>query len=465
MNTKARHTSKAFDSRTADAASHGVFGWRMHTSSSERRAFWNRKIANILDTIDMSHSGFSIPLPVASWNVCDDEAGLMGTVTPPTPAFDGWVTRILSYRIGRVKTQQTTIPGLAVSTLARTLAQNYRHLLIARGSKGFSFGEKWAGGAAMIGEVVRPHDHGKAVGMAQACWTIGWAASAGLDMLAFTHRPSEFARRSLFASSTLSPPLVIVIRPFVDEPESHKQRQQRELEVGPLSSLLEIFGTGIWLMTLRTAIFSTGMPSGFHAIMTRPPTNLKTEQHLNVVDSSGNLAALIAGSHTGYSCDAFLRERVGRKLHFNVLSIASMAIALIHTRAPTSSAALLVGGFLLRFFASGILAGFGTFMTEIFRTRWRRTGQGFHYNSFSAADATFQLLRTPDRYRCAKNFAAHRDQHTGRDRIWCRHSGSVDAAGNVRRTTQFSRTLSRVRNWTRRRPRPIPCSSARVRLA
>ena len=101
---------------------------------------------------------------------------------------------------------------------------------------------------------------------------------------------------------------------------------------------------------------------------------------------------IIAGSYAGYLCGAFLSDRFGRKLNFIVFSIASMAIALVYTRVQMSNALLLVLGFPLGFFASGIFAGMGAFMTELFPTRIRGSGQGFCYNFGRAVGATFPFL-------------------------------------------------------------------------
>jgi MFS family permease len=49
-------------------------------------------------------------------------------------------------------------------------------------------------------------------------------------------------------------------------------------------------------------------------------------------------------------------------------------------------------GFPLGFFASGIFSGMGAFLTELFPTRIRGSGQGFCYNSGRALAALFPLL-------------------------------------------------------------------------
>jgi MFS family permease len=392
MNTEARYASTQVEALADEPASGGMFGWYKHTTTSEKRAFWSCKIGYGLDAMDTQFLSFVIPTLIATWGLSKGEAGLIGTVTLLTSALGGWVAGILSDRIGRVKTLQITILWFAFFTLVCAFAQNYTQLLVARGLMGFGFGGEWTAGAVLIGEVIRPRDRGKAVGMVQAGWAIGWAVAAGLYTLVFSFLPGDIAWRALFALGILPAPFVILIRRLVDEPEVHKQQKQRELETNDRSSFLEIFGPGIWLTTLRTAILATGTQGGYYAITTWLPTYLKTEQHLSVVGTGGYLAVVIAGSYAGYLCGAFLSDRFGRRLNFIVFALASMIIALVYTRVPMSNGLLLVLGFPLGFFASGIFAGMGAFMTELFPTRIRGSGQGFCYNFGRAVGATFPFL-------------------------------------------------------------------------
>ncbi|WP_207557047.1 MFS transporter [Paraburkholderia acidicola] len=392
MNTEAHFAGTQAEAQSSEPESSGMFGWYRHTTTNERRAFWSCKLGYGLDAMDTQFLSFVIPTLIATWGLTKGEAGLIGTVTLLTSALGGWVAGILSDRIGRVKTLQITIVWFAFFTLLCAFAQNYSQLLIARGLMGFGFGGEWTAGAVLIGEVIRPRDRGKAVGMVQAGWAIGWAVAAGLYTLVFSFVPADMAWRVLFAIGIVPAPFVILIRRLVDEPEVHKQQKQRELETGGRSSFLEIFGPGVWSTTLRTAILATGTQGGYYAITTWLPTYLKTEQHLSVVGTGGYLAVVIVGSYAGYLYGAFLSDRIGRKLTFMLYSLASMTIALVYTRVPMSNTLLLLLGFPLGFFASGIFSGMGAFMTELFPTRIRGSGQGFCYNFGRAVGATFPFL-------------------------------------------------------------------------
>jgi MFS family permease len=54
--------------------------------------------------------------------------------------------------------------------------------------------------------------------------------------------------------------------------------------------------------------------------------------------------------------------------------------AIVYTEIPIDDTVMLFLGFPLGFFASGIFSGMGPFLTELFPTRMRGSGQGFAYN-------------------------------------------------------------------------------------
>jgi MFS family permease len=397
MNTEAHYPDldRTDDRAGADGAgddSHAMFGWYGHMRANERRAFWSCKIGYALDAMDTQFLSFVIPALIATWGLTKGEAGLIGTVTLLMSAVGGWLAGILSDRYGRVRTLQITIAWFAVFTLACAFAQNFSQLLIARGLMGLGFGGEWTAGAVLIGEVIRARDRGKAVGMVQAGWAIGWAVAAGLYTLVFSLLPHDLAWRALFALGILPAPFVIFIRRFVEEPEVHRLAKLHERETNTSHSFMEIFSADMWWTTLRTALLATGAQGGYYAITTWLPTYLKTEQHLSVVGTGGYLAVIIAGSYAGYLFGAWLSDRIGRKLGFITFAVASMVIALAYTHVSLDNTLLLILGFPLGFFASGMFAGMGAFMSELFPTRVRGSGQGFCYNFGRAVGAAFPFL-------------------------------------------------------------------------
>ncbi|WP_354683472.1 MFS transporter [Cupriavidus necator] len=374
------------------APSRGFFSWYRDITPNERRTFWSCKVGYALDAMDTQFLSFVIPTLIATWGISRADAGFIGTATLLTSAAGGWVAGILSDRIGRVRTLQLTILWFAFFTFLCGLAQNYEQLLIARALMGFGFGGEWTAGAVLIGEAIRAQDRGKAVGMVQAGWAIGWGLSALLYALVFSLLPAETAWRALFLIGLLPAVFVIVVRRMVKEPEVYTEHKAREAQSSDKASFAAIFSPRLLSVTLRAALLTTGAQGGYYAITTWLPTFLKTERGLTVLGTGGYLAMVIVGSYIGYVTSAYLTDRIGRKRNFILFALGSMTIALAYTHIPVNDTVMLLLGFPLGFFASGIFAGMGAFLTELFPTSVRGSGQGFCYNVGRAIGAFFPFL-------------------------------------------------------------------------
>ncbi|WGS46134.1 MFS transporter [Burkholderia sp. JSH-S8] len=376
----------------APAGRGGLFSWYSETGPRERRAFWSCKVGYMLDGMDTQMLSFVIPTLVATWGISLADAGFIGTLTLLASALGGWIAGILSDRIGRVRTLQLTVLWFAVFTGLCGLAQNYHQLLAARALMGFGFGGEWTAGAVLIGEVIRARDRGKAVGLVQSGWAIGWGLSALLYALLFSALAPEHAWRGLFLVGLLPALLVVVIRRYVKEPDVYEKEKAVQANGSDTPRLTEIFAPALLSTTLRAALLTTGAQGGYYAITTWLPTFLKTERHLTVMGTGGYLATIIVGSWVGYLASAYLTDRLGRKPNFILFALGSMVIAFSYTSLNLTNTSMLWLGFPLGFFASGIFSGMGAFLTELFPTRVRGSGQGFCYNVGRAVGALFPFL-------------------------------------------------------------------------
>ena len=388
MNTRTIQTPQ----EDAQAGQDGFFSWFHALTGKERRTFWSCKIGYALDAMDTQFLSFVIPTLIATWGLTKGDAGLIGTTTLLTSAVGGWIAGILSDRIGRVKTLQLTIVWFAVFTLLCGCAQNFTQLLWARGLMGLGMGGEWTAGAILMGEVIRAKDRGKAVGMVQAGWAIGWGVSALLYALMFSLLPPEQAWRSLFLLGILPAVLVIFIRRFVDEPALFMAQQEKRQRSTESVSFTQIFAPKMISTTLRAVLLTTGAQGGYYAITTWLPTFLKTERHLTVLGTGGYLAMVIVGSYVGYIVSAYLTDRLGRKNNFILFAVGSLCIALAYTQLSVNDTVMLFLGFPLGFSVSGVFSGMGAFLTELFPTSIRGSGQGFSYNMGRAVGSLFPLL-------------------------------------------------------------------------
>ncbi|GAB3629069.1 MFS transporter [Pandoraea terrae] len=389
----AAHASAVADTAPASSETGGsLIAWYGEATSRQKRAFWSCKVGYMLDGMDTQMLSFVIPTLVATWGISLADAGFIGTLTLLASALGGWVAGILSDRIGRVRTLQLTVLWFAVFTGLCGLAQSYHQLLAARALMGFGFGGEWTAGAVLIGEVIRAKDRGKAVGLVQSGWAIGWGLTAILYSVLFSVLPADMAWRALFLVGLLPALLVVVIRRYVKEPDVYEKEKAAQAATSDRPGFMEIFSPKLLSTTIRAALLTTGAQGGYYAITTWLPTFLKTERHLTVMGTGGYLAMIIFGSWVGYLSSSYLTDRLGRKPNFILFAVGSMAIAFAYTSLSMTDSTMFWLGFPLGFFASGIFSGMGAFLTELFPTRVRGSGQGFCYNVGRAIGALFPFL-------------------------------------------------------------------------
>src|SRR6201996_5778344 len=171
-----------------------------------------------LDAFDVQMYSFVIPTVIAMWGLSRGQAGLIGTATLLISSFGGWFSGTLADRFGRVRMLQIAILWYSVFTFLCAFAQNFEQLFILRALHGFGFGGEWAAGAVLMGEVIRDKYRGRAVGLVQTGWAVGWGAAALMYTLLSASLPEASAWRVLFWIGLAPAALVFWIRRYVDEP-------------------------------------------------------------------------------------------------------------------------------------------------------------------------------------------------------------------------------------------------------
>jgi MFS family permease len=358
----------------------------------ERRTFWACATGWALDGMDFMIYPLVIGTIIVMWKVDPGTAGLAGTVTLFASAIGGWLGGYLADRIGRVRTLQLTILWFSFFSLVCAFVQDFNQLLIARALLGLGFGGEWAAGAVLMGEAIRPQYRGRAVGSVQSGWAIGWGLAVLSQAILFSYLPPEMAWRWMFAVGALPALLVLYLRRYVQEPAIAVETRARQKASGDRPKLREIFAGPMLKTTLLASLAATGCQGGYYAITFWVPRFLTTERKLSVVSSTGYLAALIIGSFVGYLVGAWLADKIGRRNLFLTFSLGAIAIIIIYTQVPLTNEVLWLLGFPLGFFASGYFSGMGAFLTELYPTRLRGSGQGFCYNFGRGIGALFPFL-------------------------------------------------------------------------
>jgi MFS family permease len=319
-----------------------------------------------------------VPTLMLMWGMSKVEAGWITTATVISSAVGGWLAGVLADRFGRVLILQVTIAWFAFFTFLCGFTNSFEQLLVMRALQGLGFGGEWAVGSVLIGEMIRPHHRGKAVGTMQSGWAIGWAGANLLFLLLYSVLPAEWAWRAMFWAGILPALLVFYIRRNVKEPEVYSATRQVVHERG--SHFLEIFSPPLLRTTVLASLMITGMMAGYFAVFFWLPTFLQTERGLSVLNTGLYTFVIIFGSFMGYLGAAYLSDYLGRRKTFFVFAVGSATIAILYTQIPITDTMMLFLGFPLGFFVSGNFSGCGPFLTELYPSRVRGSGQGFVYN-------------------------------------------------------------------------------------
>ena len=356
-----------------------------------------------LDGFDFMAYTFIIPTLIMLWGMSKAEAGYIASAALVTSAIGGWGAGVLADRVGRVRVLQLTVLWFAAFTFLSGFTHSYGQLLFARAMQGFGFGGEWTVGSVLVAETIEARHRGKAAGIVQSSWSVGWAAAALAFWAANVLLAPDLSWRVILWAGILPALLIIYIRRNVSEPEVYRAMRSRQMLPAAASAansantasgpahFLSIFRPPLLRNTVLATLLATGMLAAYYSVTTWLPTFLETERHLSVTGRTGYLLMLIVGSLAGYLTSAWLADALGRRRNFMLFAACGAALILIYTHMPVSGGMLLIG-FPLGFFILGIFSGMGACFAELFPSSVRGSGQGFCYSMGRAIGAACPAL-------------------------------------------------------------------------
>jgi MFS family permease len=256
----------------------------------------------------------------------------------PASAAGGILFGVIADRWGRTRALSLSILIYSVFTAACGFACNVTELAIYRVFLGIGFGGEWASGAALVSETWPPEHRGKALGLMQSCWAIGYAAAAIVTALVLP----RFGWRAVFFVGVVPALFTLWIRRRVPEPEvwrrarvelfgfvsdrlGRKPSYVTYLVAAAILVLVDsVVRSPIALLLLGpfVAFFGTGYFSGFGAVTAElyPTTIRATAQGFTY--NLGRLASAVAPFVVG----AMAQER-GFGIAFTLTSVAFLIAA------------------------------------------------------------------------------------------------------------------------------------------
>jgi MFS family permease len=364
--------------------------WLLDTSRRERTTLLAGFLGYGVDGFDFMIYSFVIPTLLVVFSMTKAEAGYIASGALLTSAAGGWGAGILADRYGRVPVLQLTVLWFAVFACLSGFAHSSGQLLVTRCLQGFGFGGEWSVGSVLVSETIAARHRGRAAGLVQSSWAVGWALAACAFWVISVRAPTESAWRILFWIGVAPAVVILYIRRHVEEsPVFTASRRERQ---GAHSSVYAIFAPTLLRTTMLASLLSTGMLGAYYSVSTWLPTYLRLERHLSVTGTSTYLLVLIAGSFVGYLTSAWLSDSLGRRRCFILFAACSALLVLVYMRLPITDAVMLLLGFPLGFFVSGIFSGMGAYLAELYPNSVRCSGQGFCYNVGRAVGAACPAL-------------------------------------------------------------------------
>src|SRR4051794_13257440 len=193
-----------------------------------RRAFRAAFAGYMLDAFDLVVLTLSLSAIGATFDVGTGATGALSTVTLSASAVGGILGGLLADRIGRARTLMLSVGVYSVFTFLSGLATSYEMLIVFRVFQGIGFGAEWGVGAVLVAELVRGESRGRALGIIQSAWAVGWALAVVAYLIAFELFPETTAWRVLMCLGILPALLILYVRSRVEDPEVYREARAKD---------------------------------------------------------------------------------------------------------------------------------------------------------------------------------------------------------------------------------------------
>jgi len=354
--------------------------WYRNVTPHQKKALLSASLGWMLDGMDIMLYFMVLAELMKHFGMSKAMGGLMSSLTLLASAVGGILFGLVADRIGRVKALMGSILIYSIFTGACGLSGSILQLAIFRTLLGLGMGGEWATGAALVAETWPADKRGKAMGIVQSSWAIGYALAAVITAVVLP----RFGWRAVFFVGVLPALLTFWIQKHVDEPEIWKKAAERRRTEEKQAKLSLIFKPPYRKNTIVTTLMNAGTMFAYWGLFTWIPSYLGLSAKdggmgLDIVKTSTWILVMQAGMWLGYVSFGFICDRVGRKPTYIAYLFAAAVFVVLYSSARNNTALLVLGPF-LAFFGTGYFSGFGTITAEIFPTRIRASAQGFTYN-------------------------------------------------------------------------------------
>jgi len=365
------------------------------TRSERWKVMWASIIGYAMDGLDVLILSFAMAAIVSEFGLTLGEGGLIATYTLIGTVLGGYLFGVFADDFGRVHTFSLTIILFSIFTGACAFADNAMHLNILRFLAGLGLGGEYGIGMTLVTETWPAAKRARAT----AGVAMGWQAGAVLAAILAAFVLPEWGWRGLFLVGVVPAILAAWARRGIKEPpvwvkrhemkkalkakkaagETLTEEEKAELAEAGKFPLAHLFGNKT-LTTISLTIMTSVQNFGYYGIMVWLPMILLKEHGLTTKSMSGWMIVTVIGMIAGIYIFGYLCDKLGRKIPYILFYFGAAAMVYVYVNLG-SPLALLIGGAFLGFFCNGMMAGYGTLLSENYTTDARSTAQNFIFNT------------------------------------------------------------------------------------
>jgi MFS family permease len=353
--------------------------WWKEASPDARRALLAASFGWMLDSFDVMLYAMVLAALMSDLGITKTTAGLLGSLTLVASAVGGLVFGVVADRFGRRKALMASILIYSIFTAACGFATGVVMLAVFRVFLGLGMGGEWASGAALVSETWPAEHRGKALGIVQSSWAVGYAAAAAVAALVLP----VWGWRGVFFVGVIPAFFTLWIQRRVKEPAIWKAVRAAAPSIR--AGFGEIFGRKRLRLTLLVTLMNACTMFAWWGFNLWLPAYLSMSPDQGGIGlgpgaMSGLVIFMQAGMWLGYISFGFISDRLGRKRSYVGFLVAAAAFMLLYSRTHEPLFLFALGPF-VAFFGTGYFTGFGALTAEIYPTSVRATGQGITYNT------------------------------------------------------------------------------------
>ncbi|HEX7281181.1 MAG TPA: MFS transporter [Vicinamibacterales bacterium] len=358
----------------------GFFSFWKEATPAARKALIAASLGWLLDAFDVMLYALILTAVIQDLGLSRETGGLMASLTLGASAIGGLLFGVLADKLGRTRALNLSILLYSVFTFACGLAQDVTQFAIFRVLLGLGMGGEWASGATLVSETWSEKHRGKALGIMQSCWAIGYGLAAIVVAIVLP----RFGWRAVFFVGIIPALFTLWIRRSVKEPQMWVDSQRAQGARGALRAK-GAQGAFPWKLAFMLAAMNAATMFAWWGL------NLWVPSYLSLPSTQGGVGlstetmamfvvAMQVGMWLGYVTFGFISDAFGRRPTYVAYLVIAALLVWIYGMVRDPMLLLILGPF-VAFFGTGYFSGFGAVASEIFPTSIRATALGVTYNS------------------------------------------------------------------------------------